>query len=195
MKKWIASLTAAIIAIAATVSVSAANVARVRFFGDSDVGKYYMKLSTKWENQDYAAIFQDQDAYLIDFKGAPKLSATSRADLEIYYPFTNEDGEATVDPQEVSIYQVVDGELYNVTSQFEFKENQDGDAVFATRTRFLSTYILCEKPVESLDQNGVSPLAFDDGYSYGYEDNSALTKKTKTQDGATGVSLPSYQEK
>ena len=45
MKKWIASLTAAIIAIAATVSVSASNVARVRFFGDSDVGKYYMKLS------------------------------------------------------------------------------------------------------------------------------------------------------
>ena len=92
MKKWIASLTAAIIAIAATVSVSASNVARVRFFGDSDVGTYYMKLSTKWENQDYAALFRDQDAYLIDFKGAPSLSATSRADLEIYYPFTNGDG-------------------------------------------------------------------------------------------------------
>ena len=181
MKKWIASLTAAIIAIAATVSVSASNVARVRFFGDSDVGKYYMKLSTKWENQDYAALFRDQDAYLIDFKGAPSLSATSRADLEIYYPFTNGDGEATVDPEEVNIY------------QFEFKENKDGDAVFATRTRFLSTYILCEKPVEALDQNGTSPLAWDDGYDY--EDSSALTKKAKTQDGSTGISLPSYQEK
>ena len=152
-----------------------------------------MKLSTKWENQDYAALFRDQDAYLIDFKGAPSLSATSRADLEIYYPFTNGDGEATVDPEEVNIYQVVDGELYNVTSQFEFKENKDGDAVFATRTRFLSTYILCEKPVEALDQNGTSPLAWDDGYDY--EDSSALTKKAKTQDGSTGISLPSYQEK
>lgn len=193
MKKWIAGVLAAVMTMAAAVSVSASEVAKVRFFGDSDVGKYYMKLSTKWENADYAALFSDQDAYIIDFKGAPKLSATSRADLEIYYPFTDEEGNATVDPEDVNIYQVVDGGLYNVTGQFTFQANKDGAAVFATRTRFLGTYILCEKPVEELDLNGESPLAKEDGYSL--SDSAALKKKTKTGGSATGVSLPSFSEK
>lgn len=192
MKKFIAGVLAAVMTVAMAVSASASEVARVRFFGDSDVGKYYMKLSTKWENQDYAALFNSQDAYIIDFKGAPKLSATSRADLEIYYPFTDEEGNATVDPADVNIYQVVDGDLYNVTSQFAFKSNDDGAAVFATRTRFLGTYILCEEPVEALDQNGESPLAKEDGYST--SDDSSLKKKAKTSDGSTGVSLPSYEK-
>lgn len=191
MKKLIAGVLAAIMAVGMAVTASASEVARVRFFGDSDVNKYYLKLSTKWENADYAAYFNDQDSYIIDFKGAPKLSATSRADLEIYFPFTDEEGNATVDPDEVSIYQVVDGELYNVTGQFQFKANDDGDAVFATRTRFLGTYILCEKPVEALEANGESPLAKEDGYST--KDGSSLQKKTKNASGDTGVKLPSYE--
>lgn len=191
MKKLIAGIVAAVMAATMAVTASAAEVARVRFFGDSDVGKYYMKLSTKWENADYAALFNDQDSYIIDFKGAPKLSATSRADLEIFYPFTDDDGNATVDPKDVNIYQVVDGDLYNVTSQFTFKSNDDGAAVFATRTRFLGTYILCEKPVEELDANGISPLAKGDGYA---EATTELKRKTKTGDGSTGVKLPSYDK-
>lgn len=124
------------------------DLARLKFYADSDVGKFYSKLSTKWEHADYASYFNDQDAFIFDFTGSPKISATSRGTLDIYNPFLDEDEEETVDPETVVIYQVIDGDLYDVTDQFTYGENEDGYMAFTTRTRFLGTYIFAEKAVE-----------------------------------------------
>lgn len=137
------------------------DLARLYFFADSDVSAFYSKLSTKWEHADYASYFNDQDAYIFDFTGSPSLSSTSRADLEIYNPFMDEDGNETIDPESAVIYQVIDGDLYDVTDSFTYEEGDSGEMAYRTRTRFLGTYIICEKPVEE---------AMDDSDDTDYED-------------------------
>lgn len=124
------------------------DLARLTFDADSDVDKFYSRLSTKWDHQDYATYFADQDAFLFDFIGSPKISSTSRGVLELYNPYIDEDGNETVDPDSIVIYSVVDGELYDITSSFVYDENDDGYMAFTTKTRTLGTYIFAEKPVE-----------------------------------------------
>lgn len=132
----------------------ARDLARLYFFADSDVKAFYSKLSTKWDHMDYASYFNDQDAYIFDFTGSPKISSTSRADLEIYNPFLNSDGKETTNPKNITIYQVVDGDLHDVTSQWSYDEGDNGEMAYKTRTRFLGTYIFCEKPVkEAVDKD------------------------------------------
>ena len=138
------------------------DVAFMKFFGDSDTGKFYAKLSTKWEHADYASYFNDQDAYIFQFTGSPSLSSTSRADLEIYSPFVDEDGNETFDPEQAIIYQVVDGDLFDITDSFEYREGENGDMAYCTRTRFLGTYIICQKPVDEASNDDVVDLVPDD---------------------------------
>ena len=138
------------------------DVAFMKFFGDSDTGKFYAKLSTKWEHADYASYFNDQDAYIFQFTGSPNLSSTSRADLQIYSPFVDDDGNETFDPEQAVIYQVVDGDLFDITDSFEYREGDNGDMAFCTRTRFLGTYIICQKPVEEASSDDVVDLVPDD---------------------------------
>lgn len=124
------------------------DLAFMKFFADSDVDSFYSKLSTKWEHADYASYFNNQDAFIFDFTGSPKLSSTSRADLEIYNPFVDADGKETIDPKTAVIYQVIDGNLYDITASFEYREGENGEMAYCARTRFLGTYIICEKPVK-----------------------------------------------
>lgn len=156
----------------------AGDLAHLTFFADSDVDAFYSKLSTKWEHADYASYFNDQDAYIFNFTGSPQLSTTSRADLEIFNPFVDEDGEEQVDPETITIYQVIDGDLYDVTDSWTYQENDDGDMVYATRTRFLGTYIFCEKPVEEASDEVIDAEDYtgDDDYDY-------LTPDTSTETG------------
>ncbi len=139
------------------------DLARLTFTADSDVAKYFPKLSTKWPNATYAQLFDDQDAFVFDFVGNPKISSTSRAVLELFCPFIDTDDEYTVDPESVVIYQVaddatlaastevelakaiLDGRLIDVTDKFTAGENEDGDFVYTTKTRTLGTYIIAEK--------------------------------------------------
>ncbi len=117
------------------------DIAKLTFEGDSDVSKYYPKLSTKWDNADYAENFADTDAFIRSFVGNPTISATSRPVLELYNPFIDEDGDETVAAEDVVIYEVVDGALVDVTEKFTAGENDDGDSVFTIKTRTLGTYI------------------------------------------------------
>ncbi len=116
-------------------------IARLTFEGDSDVNKYYPKLSTKWDDAHYAENFAGTDAFFRSFVGNPTISATSRPVLEFYNPFIDEDGEETVAAEDIVIYQVVDGALVDVTDKFTYGENDDGDSVFTIKTRTLGTYI------------------------------------------------------
>ena len=117
-------------------------IAKLTFEGDSDVNKYYPKLSTKWDNADYAENFADTDAFIRSFVGNPTISATSRPVLELYNPFVNEDDEVIVADEDIVIYEVVDGALVDVTAKFTIGENDDGDSVFTLKTRTLGTYII-----------------------------------------------------
>lgn len=116
-------------------------IAKLTFEGDSDVKKYYPKLSTKWDNADYAENFAGTDAFFRSFVGNPTISSTSRPVLELYNPFIDEDGEETVAVEDIVIYEVVDGALVDATAKFTAGENDDGDSVFTLKTRTLGTYI------------------------------------------------------
>lgn len=127
------------------------DLAWLQFKADSDVEAFYSKLSTKWNHEDYYSWFNGQDAYMFDFTGSPKISSTSRADLQIYNPFLDADDRETTDPHSITIYQVIDGNLKNVTSDWTYKEGDNGEMAYCTRTRFLGTYIFCEEPVEEAE--------------------------------------------
>ena len=117
-------------------------IAKLTFEGDDDVNKYYPKLSTKWDESDYAENFANTDAYIRNFVGNPTISATARPVLELNNPFVNDDDELTVAHEDTVIYQVVDGALVDVTDKFTMGENEDGDEVFTIKTRTLGTYII-----------------------------------------------------
>ncbi|MBE6905853.1 MAG: hypothetical protein E7476_06260 [Ruminococcaceae bacterium] len=139
------------------------DIAMLEFEGDSDVSKYFPKLSTKWGDEDYAENFAGQDAYIFDFVGHPTISATSRPLLTIYNPFYDEDeDELTVPAEDVVIYEVVDGALVDVTDKFTAGQNDDGDEVFAIKTRTLGTYIFAEAPASSPDEETAEPAPADE---------------------------------
>ena len=127
-------------------------IAVLRFAGDDNQTKFFPKLSTKWEDADYAEYFADQDAYIFNFvasaAGKTKISSTSRATLELYNPYYDSDeDELTVEPEDVIIYMIGDdGALNDVTASFKPVENDDGDYVFQTKTRELGVYIIAQKP-------------------------------------------------
>ena len=147
------------------------DVARLTFTADSDVAKSYPKLNTKWVESDYAEYFVDQDAFLFEFVSNPYISSTSRAVLEIYTPYFNHDtDEISVDGADVTIYEVTEEGLVDVTGQFTYGENDDGDYVFTTKTRKLGTYIFCEKELseevlddEPADSVGTEKVPADTG--------------------------------
>ena len=137
------------------------DIAMLTFEGDSDVDNFYPKLSTKWDNATYAEYFADQDAFIFDFISNPNISSTSRPVLTIYDPYYDyEEDESLVDSENVVIYQVVDGELVDVTADWAYGETDDGELAYTTKTRQLGTYIFCEADVAGAEEV-VEPV--DDG--------------------------------
>lgn len=116
------------------------------FESDDDAAKYYPKMSTKWEDADYAENFAETDAFIRNFIGNPTISSTSRPVVEFFNPFVDDDEELTVAVEDVVIYEVKDGALVDVTEKFTAGENEDGDSVFTIKTRTLGTYIFSNGP-------------------------------------------------
>ena len=142
-------------------------IAVLKFMGDDNQTKFFPKLSTKWEDADYAEYFADQDAFIFNFKGSvageTKISSTSRATLELYNPYYDSDeDEYTVDPENCIVYQVQeDGTM--AEAAFKVVENEDGDMVFQTKTRELGIYIIAEKPYTTACLLYTSPSPRDRG--------------------------------
>ncbi|RGX54891.1 hypothetical protein DWV16_11740 [Anaerotruncus sp. AF02-27] len=131
-------------------------IAKLSFTADSDVAKYYPKLSTKWDNSKYEEKFADQDAFIRQFVGSPKISSTSRATLELNVPYLDDDNELTVDEDEIIVYEeTADGELVDVTSKGKFVTNDDDDFVFQMKTRQLGTYIFAAAPAASSETENI----------------------------------------
>ena len=138
------------------------DIAMLTFEGDSSVDNFYPKLSTKWDNSTYATYFADQDAFIFDFISNPDISSTSRPVLTIYDPYYDyEEDESLVDSENVVIYQVVDGELVDVTADWSYGETEDGEMAYTTKTRQLGTYIFCEVAVAGSEEVVEEPV--DDG--------------------------------
>ena len=121
----------------------------VTFEADSDAEKFYVGLSTDWDDCAYGADFYDLDAYLYAFTVNPSIPATSAPTLLLYNRFVDDDGELTVKPGDVTIYQVKKTGLTDVTSSFTATETGDGDPVFAIRTRVPGTYVISAQKVEN----------------------------------------------
>lgn len=136
-------------------------IATLRFYSDDDAAKFFPKLTTKWDNADYAEYFADQNAFIFDFvgraAGETKIASTSRATLELYNPYYNWDEDVlTVAPEDCVIYQIVDGELVDVTASFTALQNDDGDYVFQTKTRELGCYIIAEAEAAAVVDPGTT---------------------------------------
>ena len=141
---------------------AASDIAMLTFEGDSSVDNFFPKLSTKWDNATYAEYFADQDAFIFDFISNPDISSTSRPVLTIYDPYYDyEEDESLVDSENVVIYQVVDGELVDVTADWSYGETDDGEMAYTTKTRQLGTYIFCEVAVAGSEEVVEEPV--DDG--------------------------------
>ncbi|WP_195376623.1 hypothetical protein [Anaerotruncus rubiinfantis] len=133
-------------------------LATLTFDADSDVAKYFPKLSTKWDNVKYAELFADQDAFVRQWVGTPSISSTSRAVLELNVPYIDEDDELTVDEDSIIVYEeTADGELIDITDKGTFDWNEDDEYVFTMKTRKLGTYIFAEAPVTEADADDEVP--------------------------------------
>ncbi|MBE6904739.1 MAG: hypothetical protein E7476_00465 [Ruminococcaceae bacterium] len=119
-------------------------LAVLTFRADSDVSFYCPRLSTRWNSFDYTDYFDDTDAYLFDFVSSPTIPASSRPTLSLYNPFVDDDGDLTVRTSRIRIYEIVDGELEDVTDAFTFERNEDDDYVMTIKTRTLGTYIVSD---------------------------------------------------
>ena len=53
-------------------------------------------------------------------------------------------------------------ESRNFGDVLEYEEGDNGDMAFCTRTRFLGTYIICQKPVDEASNDDVVDLVPDD---------------------------------
>ena len=53
-------------------------------------------------------------------------------------------------------------ESRNFGDVLEYEEGDNGDMAFCTRTRFLGTYIICQKPVDEASDDDVVDLGPDD---------------------------------
>jgi len=133
-------------------------LAILTFDADSDVAKYFPKLSTKWDNVKYAELFNDQDAFVRQWVGTPSISSTSRAVLELVVPYVDDDDELTVDEESIIVYEETeDGELVDITDKGSFGYNDDDEYVFTMKTRRLGTYIFAEAPVADADADDEVP--------------------------------------
>ena len=54
------------------------------------------------------------------------------------------------------------GDLVNMTGEFTYQEGENGDMAYCTRTRFLGSIIICEKPIEEADGDDIVDLVPDD---------------------------------
>ena len=138
-------------------------LAIMKFTADSDVEYYMPRMATKWNNEDYLDYFDDMDAYIRSFVGNPSIPCTSRTRLWINNPFVDDDGEETIDPDDIYVYEVVDGELYDITDKVEYTTNDDDDYAFLIKTRTLGTYIFSDGPadIEDEDDDDYDPEAPD----------------------------------
>lgn len=131
------------------------DVASLKFEANDDADKFYAKLSTKSNAQIYRDYGDpaDADLFFRTFVGSPSVDSTSRATLTLYNPWSQEDDDDyEVDPYDVFIYEVDDGELTDVTDRFQYVDGDDtetGTDGWQIKVRTLSNYVLSDTELDT----------------------------------------------
>lgn len=133
-----------------TLTVGTSNTDRIRisFRADNDPEDFYFGTSTDWDDCAFAALFEGQDAYFYGITINKMIPAVTAPTLYLYNPFVDDDGEPIIPVSQVKIYEMEDGSLSDVTSSFTSVVDEDGNLMFAVRTRVPGSYILAEKAVD-----------------------------------------------
>lgn len=133
------------------------DVASLKFEANDDADKFYAKLSTKSNSQIYRDYGDpaDADLFFRTFVGSPSIDATSRATLTLYNPWSQYDNDRyDVDPRDVYIYEVDNGELTDITDRFRYVDGDDtetGTEGWQIKVRTLGNYVLSDTPLDDFD--------------------------------------------
>lgn len=131
------------------------DVASLKFEANDDASKFYAKLSTKSNAQIYRDYGDpaDADLFFRTFVGSPSVDSTSRATLTLYNPWSqDDDDDYEVDPHDVFIYEVDNGELTDVTDRFQYVDGDDtetGTDGWQIKVRTLSNYVLSDTELDT----------------------------------------------
>ena len=123
--------------------------ASLKFEAGSNPDKFYARLSTKADMNIYSEYGDplNADLYFYDFVGNPTVPSTSRAVLTLGVPW-DLDAAYVPDPEKCYIYQVINGELVDVTNQFTYSEDEQEIAGWSIKTRQLGTYIVSDTELD-----------------------------------------------
>ena len=139
------------------------DVASLKFEANDDADKFYAKLSTRSNAQIYRDYGDpaDADLFFRTFVGSPSVDSTSRATLTLYNPWSQEDDDDyDVDPYDVFIYEVDNGELTDVTDRFQYVDGDDtetGTDGWQIKVRTLSNYVLSDTELDTSDMDWEEP--------------------------------------
>lgn len=99
------------------------------------------KLSAIWRDGDLRAKFTKGNAFYRSFAAS---TVDGKVTLKLTNPFVTIDGKESIAHSKVKIYEVQNGKPVNVTKQFRYGENSDGEGAFYTTTDHLGTYIITD---------------------------------------------------
>lgn len=125
------------------------DVASLTFVANDDAQKFFAKVSTKADSTIYSEYGDPVNAELkfIDFVGAPTISATSRATLTLFNPWTEEE-DYQPDPADCFVYEKIDGELVDVTDRFVYGTDENDVEGWTIKTRTLGSYIISDTELD-----------------------------------------------
>lgn len=110
-------------------------------YGGADIESFW-KMSTRWNDPQLLKRFSDGLAFIRSFANS---TFSGRVNLYLTNPYLTIEGEESIPHENVVIYELLDGKLYNVTSKFRYTTNSDDEGAFKISTDHLGTYIFYDR--------------------------------------------------
>lgn len=140
------------------------DLAALKYEADDSGDKFYTRMENVTKSDTYKDLYVNYadpvgaDMWAYDFKTNPTIPSTSRGVLTLGIPW-NEDADNFVapDPEDCYIYQKIDGEWVDVTSQFTYSDDAEEIPGWSTKTRVLGTYILSDKELPLSSKTEAQP--------------------------------------
>lgn len=135
------------------------DIAALEFTSDDGASKFYCRLSTKSDSAMYREYGDPigADLWFYDFVTNPTIPSTSRGVLTLGIPW-DEDDDYVPDPSDCFIYQVVDGELVDVTKQFSYGTDDYEIEGWSIKTRVLGTYVVSDMELNIAPEVEADPV-------------------------------------
>lgn len=117
-------------------------VAQVNFAGGAPDGS--PKLSACWEDTGLPGSPELGDCYARVFVGNPKVQSGEMS-LILTNPFLTEKGEETIPHHQVVLYEILDGQLVDISRRADYGADSDGNGAFLLTTDHLGSYVLSKQ--------------------------------------------------